>query len=122
MGMVANTMKVPQGLWNRLFTTARDRPARVSSRMNMTATPAVLPATVSTSLAAMVARLWPLCLTEANSTTMSCTAPPMTQPMMIQRAPGRKPNWAASTGPSSGPAAAMAAKWCPKTTNLLVFT
>ena len=36
--------------------------------------------------------------------------------------PGRKPNWAASTGPSSGPAAAMAAKWWPKTTNLLVFT
>src|SRR5258708_1953025 len=33
---------------------------------------------------------------------------------------GRYPNCAASTGPTSGPGPAMAAKWCPKTTHLLV--
>jgi hypothetical protein len=40
----------------------------------------------------------------------------------IQSAPGRKPNCAASVGPTSGPGPAMAAKWWPKTIHLLVGT
>ena len=42
--------------------------------------------------------------------TKSCTAPPRTTPTTIQIAPGRKPNWAASVGPTSGPGPAIAAK------------
>jgi hypothetical protein len=60
--------------------------------------------------------------TENNRMTKSCTQPPSTAPAMIQSVPGRYPNWAASTGPTSGPGPAMAAKWCPKTTHLLVGT
>ena len=47
--------------------------------------PMVLP----TSASAILARLWPLCRTEAKSTTMSWTAPARTAPTMIQSAPGR---------------------------------
>ena len=35
--------------------------------------------------------------------TKSCTAPPSATPTMIQITPGRKPNCAASVGPTSGP-------------------
>jgi hypothetical protein len=34
--------------------------------------------------------------------------------------PGANPNCAASTGPTSGPAPAIAAKWCPKRTHRLI--
>jgi hypothetical protein len=53
---------------------------------------------------------------EKNSVVMSCTAPARITPTMIQTVPGKNPIWAASTGPTSGPAPAMAAKWCPKRT------
>ncbi len=42
--------------------------------------------------------------------------------MRIQRKPGRKPNCAASTGPISGPAPVIAAKWWPKSTQRFVGT
>ena len=47
---------------------------------------------------------------------MSWTAPAKMTPTMIQMVPGRKPIWAASTGPTSGPAPAIAAKWWPNRT------
>ena len=49
-------------------------------------------------------------------------APAMTDPTSIQIKPGIKPNRAARTGPTRGPAPAIAAKWWPKTTHLLVGT
>ena len=51
---------------------------------------------------------------------MSCTAPARTLPMSSHRNPGAQPNCAARTGPTSGPAPAMAAKWCPNSTHRLV--
>ncbi len=89
MGMVAKTVKVPQVLSAMALTTAMDRPARVRIRMNSTATEATWPTTLPISDSAMRPRLRPLWRTEAKSTTMSCTAPARTQPMMIQSAPGR---------------------------------
>ena len=47
---------------------------------------------------------------EANRTIMSCTPPPRVAPIKIQRVPGKKPNCAASTGPTNGPGPAIAAK------------
>ena len=40
--------------------------------------------------------------------------------MTIHSSPGMYPNCAASTGPISGPAPLMAAKWWPNSTHLLV--
>ena len=48
--------------------------------------------------------------TDANSTTKSWTAPATTTPASIHSVPGRKPICAASTGPTKGPAPAIAAK------------
>jgi hypothetical protein len=53
---------------------------------------------------------------DRNSTTMSCTAPAKITPATIQIVPGRYPICAASTGPTSGPAPAIAAKWWPSST------
>ena len=50
---------------------------------------------------------------EKKSTSMSWIAPAMHTPKMIHSVPGRYPIWAAKTGPTSGPAPAMAAKWWP---------
>jgi len=88
MGMVANTVKVPQALSAMALTTAMESPARVRMRMNSTAQEATWPVTLPISLSAILPRLWPLCRTEAKRTTMSCTAPAMTQPMMIHSVPG----------------------------------
>ncbi len=51
---------------------------------------------------------------------MSCTAPARQTPTTSQIRPGRYPNWIARTGPMSGPAPEIAAKWWPKRTHLLV--
>jgi hypothetical protein len=61
--------------------------------------------------------IWPSDLPSRRIDAMrivkSCTAPPSTTPRISQRVPGRKPNWAASVGPISGPAPEIAAKWWP---------
>ena len=87
--MVERTVKVPQGLLNMALTTAMDRPARVRMTMKRMATEATWPTAAPISLSAILPRLWALWRTEAKSTTMSCTAPATTQPMMIHRAPGK---------------------------------
>ena len=51
--MVANTVKVPQGLENMALTTARESPARVRIRMKSTATEATEPVTFPSSWVAM---------------------------------------------------------------------
>src|SRR4030095_11715317 len=50
----------------------------------------------------------------------TCPAPHRWQPATSQGSPGANPNCAASTGPTSGPAPAIAAKWCPKRTHRLM--
>ena len=60
--------------------------------------------------------------TDTKRTMKSCTAPAVTTPARIHSVPGRNPICAASTGPTSGPAPAIAAKWWPYSTHLLVGT
>ncbi len=79
-------------------------------RMNRIERDAISPARFPMSSPAIRERLFPSYLTEAKSTTISCTAPATTAPMSIQMRPGRYPNCAASTGPINGPAPAIAAK------------
>ena len=112
MGMVLAMVKVPHELSARAFTTTNPSPAMAMMMMTKVAMVAVttLPVlricerTISTSDL-------PSLRTEAVRMTMSCTAPAITAPTSIHRKPGKKPNWQASTGPTSGPAPAMAAKW-----------
>ena len=53
---------------------------------------------------------------DRKSEIMSCAAPMKMQPRTIHRATDAQPNSAARTGPTIGPAPAMAAKWWPKST------
>jgi hypothetical protein len=57
---------------------------------------------------------------EAQSQNESCTAPARHTPPTSHINPGAYPNWAARTGPMSGPEPAMAAKWWPNKTQRLV--
>ena len=91
--------------------------------MTMSVTTAVVrPAVPVTYFLARLSSDRPSVRTDATRMTKSCTAPPRHAPMSSHRKPGRKPNCAASTGPMSGPAPAMAAKWWPKATYLLMGT
>ncbi len=85
-----------------------------------TAIRAAAPPTGPISSRAICPRLLPSLRIEKKSVVMSCTAPARMTPTMIQIVPGRKPIWAANTGPTSGPAPAIAAKWCPKSTLLSI--
>ena len=51
---------------------------------------------------------------------MSCTAPARQTPITSQIRPGRYPNCKARTGPISGPAPEIAAKWWPNSTQRFV--
>ena len=120
MGMVSPMVTVPQGLSRSAFTTTS---ASTEIRMIMIprmATSATPPATGPISSRAICPSDLPLRRMEAQRMTKSCTAPPSTTPTRIHRAPGRKPNCAASVGPTSGPGPEIAAKWCPKVIHLLV--
>ena len=88
--------------------------------MNRIARIAAQPATLPMSWNAICASDCPLRRMLAARTRKSCTAPPMQTPITIHNNPGRYPNCAASTGPMSGPAPLIAAKWWPKSTHLLV--
>ena len=90
--------------------------------MPSTATSAVKPATGPISTFAIWPSVLPSRRTLAQRMTKSCTAPPRATPTMIQIAPGRKPNCAASVGPTSGPGPAIAAKWWPNTIHRFVGT
>src|SRR2546426_658400 len=122
IGTVHAIVNSPQGDALSAFTTMSASTASRMIMMNSTASIAIAPAAGLTSSFA----IWPSDLpsrrSEQNRIVKSCTAPPSTTPITSQIVPGRKPNWAASTGPTSGPAPAMAAKWCPYSTHLLVGT
>ncbi len=89
IGMVMNTAKVPQALRSSAWTTTIDRPAMVMVMMNSIASPVHQPATGPSSDLATSDSDLPWCFIEANSTTVSCTAPPTTQPISSHRKLGR---------------------------------
>ena len=110
-------VNTPQGLSLSALTTAMPEPAKVAMTTNSVATRVMTPETGPSSLAAIFGNDSPSCRTEASSTTKSWTPPARHAPTTIQVKPGRYPHWAARTGPSNGPAPAMAAKWAPKSTS-----
>ena len=116
-GMVMPMVKVPHELSASALTTARPRPASAMTTMNSTAIAPVVPATGPISVRAMSASDRPPRRTEAQSEMKSWTAPAMQTPPTIHSRPGAYPNCAASTGPISGPAPVMAAKWWPNNTH-----
>ena len=122
IGIVRPIVTVPHGLALSALTTTSASTASSTIMMPSTATSAVTPATGPISSRA----IWPSDLpsrrTDDARMTKSCTAPPSATPTMIQMTPGRKPNCAASVGPTSGPGPAIAAKWWPKTIQRLVGT
>jgi hypothetical protein len=101
---------MPHGLFPSAFTTTSASTAISTSMMPSTATRAVKPATGPISSLAICPRDLPFRRSDEQRITKSCTAPPRATPMMIQSAPGRNPNCAASVGPTSGPGPAIAAK------------
>ena len=110
IGMVAAIVKRPHGLSRSALTTTS---ASTASRMIMIAKMAIIaamPATRLTSSFAICPSDLPSRRIDAHRTIMSCTAPPRTTPTMSQSVPGRKPNCAASVGPTSGPAPEIAEK------------
>ncbi len=109
-------VKMPHGLLARALTTTIPRPASVTSRMKSTAIMrhqagegADLGAGDLGQRAALVAH-------GGHQHGEVLHAPGQHRAESSQRKPGAKPNCAASVGPTSGPAPAMAAKWCPKST------
>ena len=110
IGIVAVIVKRPHGLSRSALTTTS---ASTASRMIMMAKTATIAATPATGLTSSLA-IWPSDLPsrrmDAHRMIMSCTAPPRTTPAISQIVPGRKPNCAASVGPTSGPAPEMAEK------------
>ena len=120
IGMVIAIVNVPHELSRSALTTAKPRPASATMMMMRTAIEATAPATGLISWRAISASDLPWRRTEATSTRKSWTPPARIAPSSIQISPGAYPNWAASTGPISGPAPEIAAKWWPKRTNLFV--
>ena len=122
MGIVQAMVNSPHGDARSAFTTIN---ASTASRMIMIASTAIIAVTPVTLLTSSLA-IWPSDLpsrrSEQNRIVKSWTAPPSTTPMTSHSVPGRKPNCAASTGPTSGPAPAMAAKWWPNSTQRFVGT
>ena len=122
IGIVAATVNTPHGLSASAFTTTN---ASTASRITMIAriaTSPITPANEFSSSFTICPSDRPCRRIEQNKITKSCTAPPSTTPMRIHSVPGRYPNCAASTGPTSGPGPEIAAKWWPNTIHLFVFT
>jgi len=116
IGMVIAIEKMPHGLSASAFTTMSASTAMMIDMIASVATSAATPPTTPNSSLAIWPSERPRRRIEKNSTSQSCTAPAATAPTMIQIVPGRYPICAASTGPTRGPAPAIAAKWCPKST------
>ena len=110
-GTVAAIVKSPHELSASAFTTTSASTARMMTRMASVLTSATNPAKGPTSSRTIRAKDFPLRRTEQNRTRLSWTAPPSVAPTRSHNMPGKKPNCAASTGPTSGPGPALAAKW-----------
>ena len=105
--MVQAIVNSPQGDALSALTTIS---ASTASRMIMIRSTATIPAMAFTSSFAMWPRDFPSRRSEQKRIVKSCTAPANTTPITSHSVPGRKPNCAARTGPTSGPAPAIAAK------------
>ena len=116
MGMVMASEKEPQGDSASARTTTSASTASKMTMMESTAIKAAAPPTGPISSLAICPRDLPSLRMEKKRIVMSCTAPASMTPTMIQIVPGKNPICAAKTGPTSGPAPAMAAKWWPKRT------
>ena len=110
IGIVIAIVNTPHGLLASAWTTTS---ARTAKRIIMIAR-TLMSASAPTPGPISSFTIWPNVLpprrTDANKMIMSCTAPPSVAPIKIHNVPGRKPNCAASTGPTSGPGPAIAAK------------
>ena len=110
IGIVIAIVNTPQGLFASACTTTS---ASTASKMVMIAS-TLMSASAPTPGPISSFTIWPNVfpprLTDAKSVIMSCTAPPSVAPIKIHNVPGKNPNCAASTGPTSGPGPAIAAK------------
>ncbi len=109
-GIVVAIVKTPHGLFARAWTTTKASTAMIIIMIRSTLMRASAPTPRPISSFTICPSVLPRRLTELKSTIMSCTAPPRVAPIRIQSVPGRNPNCAASTGPTSGPGPAIAAK------------
>src|SRR5215475_6128309 len=114
--------EVPHGLPTSALTTTRARTARTMTQIRRMPTPAIVPAIGPISARTISPSERPSRRVDRTRTVMSWTAPANTAPARIHSVPGKYPIWAASTGPTSGPAPAIAAKWWPNSTYRLVGT
>jgi hypothetical protein len=89
MGMVAAMVKVPQGLPLSALTTTSPTTASRIIMISSTVASAVNPPILPISSRAIWPNDLPFRRMEANRMTKSCTAPPITAPMMIHSVPGR---------------------------------
>ena len=108
--MVQNTANVPQGLPTSALTTTSASTASTMTQIRRMPMPAIVPAAGPISARTISPRERPSRRVERKSTVMSWMQPANTAPARIHNVPGRYPICAASTGPTSGPAPAMAAK------------
>ena len=110
IGMVIAMVKTPHGLFASACTTTNASTAIKMIMIASTLTSANAPTLGPISSFTICPSVFPRRRTEANSTIISCTPPPSVAPINIQSVPGKKRNCAASTGPTSGPGPAIAAK------------
>ena len=89
MGMVAPTVKTPQGLSASTFTTTSPSTANRMIMMDRMATKASAPRKGFNSSFTICPSERPLRRMEAVRMRKSCAAPPSTTPMRIHRVPGR---------------------------------
>ena len=89
IGIVAAIVNVPHGLPFKALTTTSATTASSTIMMSRTVISAVNPPMFPISSRAIWPRDFPSRRMEQNRITKSCTAPPSTQPMMIQSAPGK---------------------------------
>ena len=113
IGMVHPTEKTPHGEAASALTHTMASTARTIMSMTSTMTVAAVPPIFPISSVAICPSERPPRRMEKKRTSMSWIAPATHTPRMIHSVLGRYPIWAASTGPTSGPAPAMAAKWWP---------
>ncbi len=120
--MVIAKVNVAHGEDFNAFTiTSATTPSKMIM-MASTASCAMNPPRRLTSLRAISPSVFPSRRMEQNKITKSCTHPAKAAPAISHSVPGKYPNCAASVGPTSGPGPAIAAKWWPKSTHLLVGT